>query len=178
MTDTLGRQVTIKTLPQRIVSLAPSNTERLFAVGAWHAVVGVTTVDTYPPEVTTVRQVGGFVPQSLSVETIVSLKPDLVLAAGELRRPTIEALERLGLTVVAIEDPSSFDEVYIDIMLVGRLTSHEQEARRVVEEIQARMQRVRQTVETLPQEKRVTVFYEVYDEPLMTVGRTTIIGQL
>ncbi len=178
ITDTLGRQVTIKTLPQRIVSLAPSNTERLFAVGAWQAVVGVTTVDTYPPAVATVRKVGGFVPKSLSIEPIVSLKPDLVLAAGELQRPTIEALERLGLTVVAIEDPSSIDEVYADITLVGRLTGHEQEARRVVEEIQARMQRVRQAVATLPQEKRVTVFYEVYDEPLMTVGRTTIIGQL
>ncbi len=178
MTDTLGRQVTIKTLPQRIVSLAPSNTERLFAVGAWHAVVGVTTVDTYPPEVATVRKVGGFVPKSLSIETIVSVKPDLVLAAGELQRPTIEALERLGLTVVAIEDPSSFDEVYADITLVGRLTGHEQEARRVVEEIESRLERVRQAVATLPQEKRVTVFYEVYDEPLMTVGHATIIGQM
>jgi iron complex transport system substrate-binding protein len=178
MTDTLGRQVTIKTLPQRIVSLAPSNTERLFAVGAWHAVVGVTTVDTYPPAVTTVPKVGGFVPKSMSLETIVSLKPDLVLAAGELQQPTIEALERVGLTVVAIEDPGSFDEVYADITLVGRLTGHEQEARRVVEEIQSRLERVRQAVATLPQEKRVTVFYEVYDEPLMTVGRATIIGQL
>jgi iron complex transport system substrate-binding protein len=178
MTDTLGRQITIKTLPQRIVSLAPSNTERLFAVGAWHAVVGVTTVDTYPPEVATVRKVGGFVPKSLSIETIVSLKPDLVLAAGALQRPTIEALERLGLTVVAIEDPSSIDEVYAAITLVGRLTGHEQEARRVVEEIQSRLAHVQQAVATLPQEKRVTVFYEVYDEPLMTVGRTTIIGQL
>jgi iron complex transport system substrate-binding protein len=178
MTDTLGRQVTIKTLPQRIVSLAPSNTERLFAVGAWQAVVGVTTVDTYPPAVTTVPKVGGFVPKSMSLETIVSLKPDLVLAAGELQRPTIEALERVGLTIVAIEDPGSFDEVYADITLVGRLTGHEQEARRVVEEIQSRLERVRQAVATLPQEKRVTVFYEVYDEPLMTVGRATIIGQL
>jgi iron complex transport system substrate-binding protein len=178
MTDALGRQVTIKTLPQRIVSLAPSNTERLFAVGAWHAVVGVTTVDTYPPEVATVRKVGGFVPKSLSLETIVSLKPELVLAAGELQRPTIEALERLGLTVVAIEDPGSLDEVYADIMLVGELTGHEPQARRVVEAIQARIQRVRQAVATLPQEKRLTVFYEVYDEPLMTVGRATIIGQL
>ena len=140
--------------------------------------VGVTTVDTYPPEVATVHKVGGFVPKSLSIETIISLKPDLVLAAGELQRPTIEALERLGLTVVAIEDPSSFDEVYADITLVGRLTGHEQEARRVVEEIQSRLEHVRQAVATLPQENRVTVFYEVYDEPLMTVGRTTIIGQL
>lgn len=67
--------------------------------------VGVTTVAAYPPEVATVRKVGGFVPKSLSIETIVSLKPGLVLAAGELQRLTIEARERIDLTVVAIEDP-------------------------------------------------------------------------
>ena len=178
MTDTLGRQVTIKTLPQRIVSLAPSNTERLFAVGAWQAVVGVTTVDTYPPEVATVRKVGGFVPKSLSIETIVSLKPGLVLAAGELQRLTIEALERIDLTMVAIEDSSGFDEVYADITLAGRLTGHEQEARRVVEEIQSRLERVRQAVVILPQEKRVTVFYEVSNASVMTVGHSPILGQL
>ena len=154
LTDALGRQVTMKALPQRIVSLAPSNTERLFAVGAWSTVVGVTTVDTYPPEVAVLPKVGGFVPKS------------------------IEALERLGIAVVAIEDPGSFDAVYAAIALVGRLTGHEQEASQVVQAMQARLARVRQAVATLPQDRRVTVFYEVYDEPLMTVGRSTIIGQL
>jgi len=178
LTDALGRQVLVKALPQRIVSLAPSNTERLFAVGAWRTVVGVTTVDTYPPEVATVRKVGGFVPKSISVETIVSLKPDLVLAAGELQRPTIEALERLGLVVVAIEDPESFDEVYAAITLVGRLTGHEQEASRVVQAMRARLVRVQQAAAALPPEQRVTVFYEVYDAPLMTAGPSTIIGQM
>ena len=178
LTDALGRQVTMQTLPQRIVSLAPSNTERLFAVGAWSTVVGVTMVDTYPPEVAAVPKVGGFIPKSISIETIVSLRPDLVLAAGELQRPAIEALERLGITVVAIEDPGSFDAVYAAIALVGRLTDHEQEASQVVQAMQARLARVRQAVATLPQDRRVTVFYEVYDEPLMTVGRSTIIGQL
>src|SRR2546422_9987694 len=72
LTDALGRQVTMKALPQRIVSLAPSNTERLFAVGAWSTVVGVTTVDTYPPEVAALPKVGGFVPKSISIETIRS----------------------------------------------------------------------------------------------------------
>jgi iron complex transport system substrate-binding protein len=141
-------------------------------------VVGVITVATYPPEVATVRKVGGFVPKSLSIETIVSLKPGLVLAAGELQRLTIEARERIDLTVVAIEDPRGFDEVYADITLAGRLTGHEQDARRVVEEIQSRLERVRQAVVILPQEKRVTVFYEVYNAPVMTVGHSTILGEL
>src|SRR5204863_8088040 len=153
LTDALGRQVTMEALPQRVISLAPSNTERLFAVGAWNTVVGVTTVDTYPPAVAAVRKVGGFVPKSISVETIVSLKPDLVLAAGELQRPAIEALERVGIAVVAIEAPGSFDEVYTAITLVGQLTGHEQGASQVVEAMQARLARVRQAVATLPQNK-------------------------
>ena len=140
--------------------------------------MGVTTVDAYPPEVTAVPKVGGFVPKSISVETIVSLKPDLVLSAGELQRSAIEALERLGIAVVAIEDPGSFDEVYAAITLVGRLTGHEPGASHVVQEMQARLEHVRQAVATLSQEKRVAVFYEVYDEPLMTAGRTTMIGQM
>jgi ABC-type Fe3+-hydroxamate transport system substrate-binding protein len=69
-------------------------------------------------------------------------------------------------------------EVYADITLAGRLTGHEQDARRVVEEIQSRLERVRQAVVILPQEKRVMVFYEVYNAPVMTVGHSTILGQL
>jgi Sigma-70, region 4 len=68
--------------------------------------------------------------------------------------------------------------VWADITLAGRLTGHEQDARRVVEEIQGRLERVRQAVVILPQEKRVTVFYEVYNAPVMTVGHSTILDQL
>src|SRR5262245_66373654 len=84
LTDTLGRQVTMKALPQRIVSLAPSNTERLFAVGAWATVVGVTTADTYPPEVAARPKLGGFVPTSISIGTIVALISDPGDAASDL----------------------------------------------------------------------------------------------
>jgi len=178
LTDALGRRVILKALPQRIVSLAPSNTERLFAIGAWNTVVGVTTVDTYPPEAASVRKVGGFVPKSISIETIVSLQPDLVLAAGELQRATIEALERVGITVVALEDPNNFDEVYMAITLTGQMTGHLAEARQVVQAMQARMDRVLRKVATIPPASRVAVFYEVYDQPLMTAGQATIIGQM
>ena len=80
--------------------------------------------------------------------------------------------------MVAIEDPGSFDEVYAAITLVGRLTGHEQEASQVVQAMQTRLARVQQAVASLPEDKRVTVFYEVYDEPLMTAGPSTIIGQM
>ncbi|MBM3222669.1 MAG: cobalamin-binding protein, partial [Candidatus Tectomicrobia bacterium] len=109
---------------------------------------------------------------------IVSLQPDLVLAAGELQRATIEALERVGITVVALEDPNNFDEVYMAITLTGQMTGHLAEARQVVQAMQARMDRVLRKVATIPPASRVAVFYEVYDQPLMTAGQATIIGQM
>jgi iron complex transport system substrate-binding protein len=178
ITDTLGRDVTIRAQPQRVVSLAPSNTERLFAVGAGSRVVGVTLYDTYPPEAQTRDKVGGFTANSLSVEKIVGLRPDLVLAAGDIQRPVIEALARLGMPVVAIEDPRHVDEVYAALRLVGQLMGRQAAAEACVAAIQAHVARVRQKVATLSPEQRVTVFYEVFDTPLMTAGPQTFVGQM
>lgn len=177
VTDVLGRQVTIKAPPQRIVSLAPSNTERLFAIGAGEKVVGVTIYDNYPPQVQTLEQIGGYVAKSISVEKILSLKPDLVLSRGVIQQAVIASLERVGLPVVAIE-PSDFEAVYAAIVLVGRLTGHEQQAAQVVAHMQHRVARIREKVAVIPPEQRVRVFYKVYDKPLITAGPSTFIGHM
>jgi iron complex transport system substrate-binding protein len=177
VTDVLGRHITIKTSPQRIVSLAPSITEQLFAVGAGARVVGVTIYDNYPPQVQQLERVGGYVAKSISVEKIISLRPDLVLSRGEIQKSVIEALERVGLAVVAIE-PGDFDEVYATIVLIGRLTDRVQQATRVVAEMQQQVARIRERVATIPPAQRVTVFYKAYDEPLMTAGPSTFIGRM
>jgi iron complex transport system substrate-binding protein len=177
ITDVLGRQVTVVTSPRRLISLAPSTTEQLFAIGAGDRVVGVTTYDNYPPQVQKIARVGGYVAQSLSLEKILSLKPDLVLSRGDIQRPIIEALERLGLPVLAME-PKDFDDVYATMMLLGRLTNHTAQAAQVVAEMQQRVARVRQQVAAIPASQRVTVFYKAYDEPLITAGPSTFIGHL
>src|SRR4029079_8015983 len=82
VTDGLGRTVTVPRKPERIVSLAPAMTETLFAVGAGPRVVAVTTSDSYPPEVKQLPTVGGFAPKTISTESVLALKPDLVLTAG------------------------------------------------------------------------------------------------
>jgi iron complex transport system substrate-binding protein len=176
--DTLGRQVTLQALPQRVVSLAPSNTERLFAVGAGAALVGVTLYDTYPAEVQQLEKVGGFAAASLSIEKIVALRPDVVLAAGDIQRPAIESLARLGLNVVAIEDPRHFEDVYTTIELVGQIMGRLQTAQQVVTTMRQHVARVQRLVATVPLQERVTVFYEIFDQPLMTVGASTLIGQM
>ncbi|HKM51759.1 MAG TPA: helical backbone metal receptor, partial [Isosphaeraceae bacterium] len=101
--DRLGRKVTLPRAPQRIVSLAPSNTELLFAIGAGDQVVAVTSFCDYPPEAQKRQRIGGFSCESQSLEQIVALKPDLVVAAGDLQWPVISQLERLHVPIVSLE---------------------------------------------------------------------------
>ncbi len=177
LTDSLGRQVTLEQAPARIVSLAPSNTEILFAVGAGDAVVGVTKYCDYPAEAQQLPQVGGFSAKTISVETIVSLKPDLVLANAPGHEPLLEALEQAGINVIAIS-AASFEDVYANIELVGQVTGHQEEAKQVVDQMKARVAAVAEKIATIAPENRPTVFWEVWDEPLMTAGPNTFIGQM
>jgi iron complex transport system substrate-binding protein len=177
VTDDLGRKVTVSAVPARIVSLAPSNTEILFAIGAGAQVVGVTTLCNFPPEAQTRAIVGGLLARTISVEAIVALRPDLVFAAGALHRTVVEALERVGIPVVALA-PRRFEEVYANVAMAGRLTGHASEAARVATTMRARAAAVAATTRDLEPDRRPTVFYEVWHEPLMTAGPGTFIGQM
>jgi iron complex transport system substrate-binding protein len=177
ITDDLGRQVTLSAPAQRVISLAPSNTEILFAVGAGGQVVGVTEYCNYPPEAQSLEKIGGFSANTISVEKIVSLEPDLVLSVGDIQQPVIDALEQLNIQVVAL-DPHTLDDVYSRIELVGRLTGHQAEAAQVVTEMKERVDMVAQRVAAIPAGDRLRVYWEVFDEPRMTAGPSTFIGQL
>jgi iron complex transport system substrate-binding protein len=177
LTDGLGREVTLPDFPQRIVSLAPSNTEILFAIGAGGAVVGVTEYCDYPSAAQQVEKIGGFSAKTISVEKIVSLEPDLVLAYGSRQQTVIEALERVNVPVYALA-PNSFDDVYANIQTVGRMAGHEAEADQIVTEMQARIDTVVGQVAAIPQEERLSIFWEIFDEPLMTAGPATFAGQM
>jgi len=177
VTDVLARQVTINAPPQRIVSLAPSHTEQLFAIGAGERVVGVTLYDNYPPPVQHIARVGGYVAKSISIEKIVSLRPDLVLSRGEIQRAVITALQQIGIAVVALE-PKDFDEVYDAMILLGRLTDRQQQAEQVVTAMRRQVARVRHLVTGIPKVQRARVFYKAYDEPLIAAGPSTFIGHL
>lgn len=176
--DDLGREVKLTARPARIVSLAPSITEILFAVGAGPQVVGVTKYCNYPPKAGQGREiVGGFSAKSLSVEKIISLKPDLVFAAGATHKPVSEALEAAGVTVFNF-DPHDLAGVYANILAAGALTGHAAQAEEVVADMKARIAKVTATTAAIPQDQRLKVFYEVWDEPLMTAGPATFIGQV
>lgn len=155
-TDGLGREITLAEVPQRIVSLAPSNTEILFAVGAGSQVVGRDEFSDYPAEAASIESVGGSMGE-YSAEAIVALEPDLVLAA-EINTPElVKQLEDLGLTVYYLSNPTTLEEMYGNLEIVSQLTG--QDASSLVESLQARVAAVDEKI--APLSARQNVFYEI-----------------
>lgn len=177
ITDALGREITLAAPGQRIVSLAPSITEILFAVGAGPQVVGDTQYCNYPPEADALPEIGGFSAKTISIESIVALNPDLVIAGSTAQASVAEALAPMGIPTIIFE-PKSFEDVYVNISQVGLATGHSAEAEALVAQMQARVAAVEATVATIPAEQRPSLFYEVFDEPLLSAGPNTFIGQM
>lgn len=175
--DSLNRVVTVAKRPERIISLAPGLTETTFAIGAGPRLVAVTTLDTFPPECKELPRIGGFAPETINVEAILALKPDLVLAGGRFQEPVVRVLERQGLPVVVI-DPTTLEAVQESILQVGKLAGNLAEARDLNQNFSRRLQSVRQRWEGIPDAERPRVFYVLWDEPLMTVGPRTFVGQM
>ena len=178
ITDGLGREVTLNGLPQRIISLAPSNTEILFAIGAGDQVVGRDTLSDFPEEASTVTDIGSTF-EALNTELIVSLKPDLVLAA-EINTPEqVKQLEDLGLTVYYLNNPATLEEMYDNLELVAQMTGHQEEAATLIESLTARVAVVDEKI--APISSRPGVFYELDGtDPAKpyTAGKGTFITQL
>jgi iron complex transport system substrate-binding protein len=175
--DDTGREVTLAAAPQRIVSLAPSNTEILFALGAGDAVVGVTNYCDFPAAAARLPQIGGFTANTISIEVILSLNPDLVLANGKDHLTIVAALQQENIPAIVLE-PETYDDIFANIELVGQVTGHEEEAARLLEDMKARQAVVMEKVASVGQEDRPKVFWEVFDEPLMTAGPNSFIGQV
>ena len=129
--DDLGRVVTIKKVPQRIISIAPSNTEILYALGLGDKVVGVDQYSDYPAEAKAKASLGGY--STPSIEKIVSLNPDLILATSIHQPRLIPALEEMHYTVVAL-DPKTLEQTLDGITLVGKITGNQAQATEVVKD--------------------------------------------
>ena len=169
--DGLGRKIMINAVPQRIVSLAPSNTEILFALGLGDKVVGVTEYCNYPEAAKTKPKVGGF--STVDIEKVVSLRPDLVLATQIHSKTIIPALEKLGLTVVALT-PSSLTGVLDSITLVGKITGQSKEASELIKDLSTRIKAIADKTQKLSPAQRPRVFYVTWHDPLWTAGTGTL----
>ncbi len=166
VTDQTGRRVILDAPPRRIVSLVPSVTELVFAIGAQDALVGVTDFCDYPPAARQKPSVGGMLAPSL--ETLVALKPDLVVAttAGN-REETFIQIERLRIPVYLVNPTRVAD--------VGALTGHESAAAGLAASLDARIKTVLARVAALP---RPRVLYVLWPEPLIVPGRGALVSEL
>jgi iron complex transport system substrate-binding protein len=170
--DDTGRKVTVAKRPERIVSLAPSNTEILFALGLGDKVVGVTTYDDYPEEAKTKEKVGDFAKPN--VEKILSLQPDLVLATGGLHAGLVENLDKLGKAVFVV-DSKGIEGIFSSIEKIGKATDAIAEARALNSKLRGKIEKIRAKTAKLSPEERPRVFYELYSDPLMSAGPGTYI---
>ena len=170
--DDLGRLVAINGTPQRIVSLAPSNTEILFALGLGDKVVGVTDWCNYPPEALEKEKVGGYA--TPDIEKIVALNSDLVLVAYGTPMDVINAMVGLGLTVFGIKT-TDLDDLLNDIRRVGEITDKELEAQTLTSAMASRIEAVTNVTSEL--EERPKVFYLI-SQDLWTAGSGTFIHEL
>jgi len=172
--DDLGRLVAINGTPQRIVSLTPSDTEILFALGLGDKVVGVTDWCDYPPEALEKEKVGNY--NTPDIETILALNSDLILAGYGNTIEVINSLDGLGLTVFGIKT-TDLDDVLNDIRTVGEITDKEVDAQALTSEMALEIQAVTDQTEEL--EQRPKVFYIIGHEPsLWTAGSGTFIHEL
>lgn len=154
--DDAQRTVEIREVPERIISLAPSNTEILFALGLGDKVVGVSDFCDYPEEAQKIEKVGFVEP---NMEKIVDLEPDLILyIGGATQLEKVQTMEHLGLTVLVLA-PSDIEAILADFELVGRATGSEDEAALLVRELRARMDDVLSRVAQA--ERKPLVFYEL-----------------
>jgi iron complex transport system substrate-binding protein len=158
LTDGLGRQVELQSPARRIVSLAPSNTEILYAIGAGSQVVGRDELSDFPKEAAAIQSVGGSM-GNFSTEAIVALKPDLVLAA-EINPPElVKTLEDLHLTVYYLSNPTTLEGMYADLETVAKLSGHVDEAAALIQSLKARVAAVDAKVAGVS--AKPTVFYEL-----------------
>jgi len=172
ITDFLGREVTIVKAPQRIVSLAPSTTEIIYAIGAGDKVVGVTDYDNYPEQVKNVPKVGGF--KGPNVEAITAQKPDIIFASKLSGKEQMEALEKMGIPVVVLE-ATNIDQIYQSIKLIGEITGNDKKAEEVISNMQNKIKEISDKVKDLP---KVSTFYLVSLDGNWTAGKGTFIDEL
>ncbi|MFC4639111.1 ABC transporter substrate-binding protein [Deinococcus hohokamensis] len=170
LTDDLGRQVTVKAEPQRIVSMLPSTTETLCALGVCDRLVGVDTYSDFPQQVTRLPKVGGL--YDPNIEAIVALRPDLVLVSkyGKLAEPLTQA----GITVVAV-NPETYDEVFSKTLTLGRVVNREAAAKALVTGLKRDIARVE--ILTKNAARKPTTYLEIDPTPY-SVGPNSFMGVL
>lgn len=171
--DDLGQLIALDGPAQRLISLAPSNTELLFAIGAEEKLIGVTEHCNYPPAAKDIKKIGAY--KTLSVEQIAVMKPDLVVAIRGNDLETLESLRQIGIPVFALEI-KSVKEIFMALERLGHLTGQQEQAQKLVEQLTKRVKDINAIVALHPMRPRVLWGY--LDTPVYTAGKNTYIEDL
>ncbi|MBF0471395.1 MAG: cobalamin-binding protein [Gammaproteobacteria bacterium] len=171
--DGLGNEVTLPAAAQRIVTLAPHTTELLFAGGGGARIIATVEYSNYPSPAKEIPRIGGY--HQPDLEKILALKPDLVIAwSGGNPKREVELLQELGL-VVFVSAPQGVEDIFSEIVTLARLTATEEVAEGAVAALKRRWQALERRAADRPP---VTLFYQLWDEPLMTINGDHIIDQI
>lgn len=171
--DDIGRTVKLEKPSQRIISLAPHVTENLFAAGVGHLIIGAVNYSDYPEQAKSIPQIGGY--NNFNIELILAAQPDLVIGWKEgNQRQQVERLIDLGLPVY-INDPHKLEDIARSIRHFGILTGEEDKADKAGNSFLERLTLLRNQYSGL---RKVSVFYQVWHNPLLTVNDKQAIGHI
>ncbi len=174
MTDQAGRRVPVPDDPKKIVSLAPSITEIIFALGEGERLKGVTHHCDYPAEARSLPKVGSYV--RLDVEKIAAAAPDLCIGAGDGNPPrVVEMIEAMGIPVY-LANPINLDTLADTFLRIGQILNTSQKAKEAVNLMHARIEQVKARLAGAKQSPRV--FFQIGIVPLVSVGRGTFLNEL
>lgn len=171
-------------VPQSIISLSPAATEILFAVGAQNQIAAVSDLSDYPPEAEKLPKVGGFDGKTLSLETILSFKPDFVYLTDGMHNFLIEPLEQYNIKYY-VSSSSSIKDIFSEMLEIGKITGHQKEAETKVESLKKRLQEITDTKSSINSSENAAseytqkkVYYEVWNAPYMSCGSTSYINDI
>ncbi|MGB1719716.1 MAG: ABC transporter substrate-binding protein, partial [Candidatus Latescibacterota bacterium] len=171
--DDLGEAFSFSSPPMRIISLAPSNTEMLFALGVENRVVGVTEYCNYPPKADSLGKVAGF--NTVNLEKVVEARPDLVLAIRGNDMESLRSLRQLGIPVFSL-DVQNLDQVSSALRRLGTLLGVEQHANILADSLAYRVRLVRREREAIAE--KPSVMWGFWGEPIYTAGAGTMIDDV
>jgi len=172
-TGDLGNTVILNKPPQRIISLSPNLTEMIFLVGAGKQLAGRTDFCDYPPEAQSKPSIGGIINPSL--EKLISLEPDLVLAARGVDAAFLDRLEEMQIAFLGY-DPQTLDDVIALVRRIGRITGHDRQANEAAEALAERKARV--AAKHCSGDNKLRVLFVLSREPLFVAGATSFVDDM
>lgn len=170
VTDDSGKEITFDKIPETIVSLQPSNTEILYALGVGDKVIGATDYDNYPEEAKEVERVSDSM--TINSEKIIGLKPDVIIAYTIGDEATLKPLEDAGIPIFIIKSAVNFDEVYGDINQIAEVMGVPEKAEELVQTIQTQIKDVEDKVANVDSKEKT--YFEISPSPeIYTAGAET-----